>query len=213
MGAGHPPLSQVNWTACTNSSISSRQRGLFPLPCENDVKQLPGRLSRECRQRAGQRRELSTRASEMACALNSLHGVEDFFAATRSGPAQEETRRILYRAAEAISPPVSRDPPWEALRALLRTSAVYDDGTNTTYYRAELLALLDSSVQATHVHDLVRREDSEYLLGFKEKILLSSEEFNETVGSEALLGFTSIRLSNGQVFTDASSEDLFRWEW
>ena len=65
-----------------------------------------------------------------------------------------------------------------------RTSAVYGDGSSTAPCRAELLALPDSSVQATPVQDLVRREDSEYLVGFKEKILLSSVEFNETVGSE-----------------------------
>ena len=100
-----------------------------------------------------------------------------------------------------------------AFRTLLRTSAVYGDGSSTAPYRAELLALPDSSVQATPVQDLVRREDSEYLVAFKEKILLSSEELNETVGSEDLLGFTSMRLSNGQVFTGTSSGDWFHWEW
>ena len=120
------------------------------------------RLSRRCRQRAGRRRE---RVSDMARALNSLHGVEDFPAATRSSPALDETRRILYRAAEAFSPPVSRDPRQEALRALLRTSAVYGDGSSTAPHRAELLALPDLSVQATLVQDLVRREDSECLVG------------------------------------------------
>ena len=38
------------------------------------------------------------------------------------------------------------------------------------------------------MQDLVRREDSEYLVGFKEKVLLSSEEFRETVASEGLAG-------------------------
>ena len=121
------------------------------------MKQLPG----WCRQRAGRRRELSTRVSEMARALNSRYGVEDFPAATRSSPAQEETRRILCRAAEGFSPPVSTDPPQEAVRALLRTSTVYGDGSSTAPYRAELLALPASSAQATPVQDLVRREDSE----------------------------------------------------
>ena len=93
---------------------------------------------------------------------------------------------ILHRAAETFSPPASRLPPQEALRALLRTPAVYGDGSSTAPYRAELPALPDSSVQATPVQDLVRREDSEYLVGFKEKILLSSEEFRETVASEGL---------------------------
>ena len=41
-----------------------------------------------------------------------------------------------------------------------------------------------SACRPRPVQDLVRREDSEYLVGFKEKILLSREEFNETVGSE-----------------------------
>ena len=45
------------------------------------------------------------------------------------------------------------------------------------------VALPDSSVRTTLVQDLVRREDSEYLVVFKEKILLSSEEFRETVAS------------------------------
>ena len=52
---------------------------------------------------------------------------------------------------------------------------LHGDGSSTAPHRA--------SVQATPVQDLVRREDSEYLVGFKEKILLSSE-FCETVGSE-----------------------------
>ena len=51
---------------------------------------------------------------------------------------------------------------------------------------------------ATPAQDLVRREDSEYLVAFKEKILLSREEFDETVGS---------------VFTDASPGGWFHWEW
>ena len=34
------------------------------------------------------------------------------------------------------------------------------------------------------MQDFVRREDSEYLVGLKEKTLLSSEKFPETVGSE-----------------------------
>ena len=53
-----------------------------------------------------------------------------------------------------------------------------------TPHRADLLALPESSVRATPVQDLVRREDSEYFVGLKEKILLSSEEFRETAASE-----------------------------
>ena len=48
----------------------------------------------------------------------------------------------------------------------------------------DLLALPESSVRAAPVQNLVRPEDSEYLAGFKEKILLSSEEFRDTVASE-----------------------------
>ena len=70
-------------------------------------------------------------------------------------------------------------PPCMAMAAALRT------------YLAELLALPESSVQATPVQDLVRREDSEYLVGFEEKILLSSEEFRETVGCE---GFARVHI-------------------
>ena len=95
-------------------------------------------------------------------------------------PAQSEAQRVLHRAAEAFTPPASRVSPQEALRALLRSSAVYGDGSSTAPYRADLLALPESSVRATPVQDLVRSEDSEYLVGFKEKILLSSEEFRET---------------------------------
>ena len=102
----------------------------------------------------------------MTCALNSL------------------ARHVLHRAAEAFTPPVTRVSPQEALRALLRSSAVYGDGSSTAPYRADLLASPESSVRATPVQDLVRREDSEYLVVFKEKILLSCEEFRETVASE-----------------------------
>ena len=84
------------------------------------MKQLSGALSRGCRQCAGRRQELSTRVSEMIRALNSLYGVEDFLAATRSSPTQEKIRRILCRAAEGFSPPVSHDPSQEVVRALLR---------------------------------------------------------------------------------------------
>ena len=94
-------------------------------------------------------------------------------------PAAQWTSRAQD---EAFSPPTSRVPTQEALRALLHSSAVYGDGSSTAPYRAELLALPDSRVQATP--DLARREDSEYLVELKEKILLSSEEFLETVGSE-----------------------------
>ena len=79
----------------------SRQRGLFPLPCENDVRKMRSGLSRGFRQRAGRRRELCERVSEMAHALNSLHEMEDFPAAQRTSPAQDEARRVLHRAAEA----------------------------------------------------------------------------------------------------------------
>ena len=60
----------------------------------------------------------------------------------------------------------------------------FDDGSST--FRAKLLVLPDSSVQATPVQDFMRLEDSENLVGFKEKILRSSEEFHGTVASEGL---------------------------
>ena len=69
---------------------SSRQTGLFPLPYENDVKQLSGGLSRECRQRTGRRGGVSTLESEMIRALNSFYVDEDFFTATRTSPAQDK---------------------------------------------------------------------------------------------------------------------------
>ena len=169
---------------CEFSGHSFRQRGLFPLPCVGSSLQARSGLSRGCQRRAGRRNQLHQRVSEMTCALNSLYGVEGFPPAQRVSPAQSEAQRVLHRAAEAFTPPISRVSPQEALRALLRSSAVYGDGSSTAPYRADLLALPESSVQASPVQDLVRSEDSEYLVGFKEKILLSSEEFRETVASQ-----------------------------
>ena len=163
---------------------SSRQRGLFPLPCAGSALRSRCGLSRRCQQRAGRRHQLQQRVSEMTCALNSLYGVEGFRTAQHVSPAQREAERVLHRAAEAFKPPASRASPQEALRALLRSSAVCGDGSSTAPYRADLLALPESSVRATLVQDLVRSEDSEYLVGFQEKILLSSEEFRETVASQ-----------------------------
>ena len=138
------------------------------------MERIRGGLSRGCQRRAGRRRELRKRVSEMTCALNSLYRVEDFPPAQHASPAQDEARHVLHRAAEAFTPPYTRVSPQEALRALLRSSAVYGDGSSTAPYRADLLASPESSVRATPVQDLVGREDSEYLVGFKEKILLSS---------------------------------------
>ena len=90
----------------------------------------------------------------------------------------------MYRTTETFSPSVSRDPAQEVLRTLLRSFAVYGDHSSTASNGVELLALADSSVQTTPVQDLVRREDFEYLVGFKEKFLLDSEEFKEIVSSE-----------------------------
>ena len=101
------------------------------------MERIRGGLSRGCQQRAGRRRELAQHAS----------------------PAQDEAQHVLHRAAEAFTPPVTRVAPQEALRALLRSSAVYGDGSSTAPYR-DLLALPDSSVRATPVQDLVRCEDS-----------------------------------------------------
>ena len=147
---------------CKNSRPTVPVREALPAPLrprrEKDAERAVA-----CRQRAG--------VSEMPHALNSLYGVEDYAAAQRTSPAQDEACRMLP----------SRVPPQETLRALLRSSAVYGDGSSTA---PEFLALPDSGVQATPVQEIVRREDSEYLVGFKEKILLSSEEFRETVGSE-----------------------------
>ena len=154
---------------------SSRQRGLFPLPCAGNPLQPCSGLSRRCKQRAGRRYQLQQRVSEMTCALTSLYGVEGFRPAQNVSPAQREAQQVLRRAAEAFKPPVSRASPQEALRALLRSSAVYGDGSSTAP---------ESIVQATPVQDLVRSEDSEYLVGFKEKVLLSSEELRETVASQ-----------------------------
>ena len=162
---------------------SSRQRGLFPLPCENDVKHLPSGLSRGCRQRAGRRRELSTRVSEMARALNSPHGVEDFPTATRTSLAQDATRRILYRAAEAFSPPVSRVQTQEALRALCVVPPF-----------TAMAAALHLPCRAPRVarfqragHSCARPRATRRLRTFggaQGEDSLSSEEFKETVGSE-----------------------------
>ena len=94
---------------------SSCQRGLFPLPFENDVKQLPSGLSRGCRQRVGRRRELSTRVSELARALNSLYGVEEFPTATRTSPAQDETDEfciVLLRRSPLLSLVFHRRKPF-----------------------------------------------------------------------------------------------------
>ena len=85
----------------------------------------------------------------MTCALNSLYGVEDVPLAQHASSAQDEARHVLHRAAEAFTPPVFRVSPQEALRALLRSSAVYGDGSSTAPYRTDLLALPDSSVRAT----------------------------------------------------------------
>ena len=110
---------------------SFRQRGLFPLPCGGSNLQSRSGLSRRCQQRAGRRRQLRERVSEMTCALNSLYGVEGFPPAQHVSPAQDEAQRVLYRAVEAFTPPASRVSPQEALRALLRSSAVYGDGSST----------------------------------------------------------------------------------
>ena len=75
--------------------------------------------------------------------------------------------RALHRDEEAFTPHVTRVPALEALRALLRSSAVYGGASSTAPNRADLLASSDSSVRATPVQDLVRCENSEYLVGFE----------------------------------------------
>ena len=71
----------------------SRQRGLFSLPCENDLRKMRSGLSRGFRQRAGRRRELCERVSEMAHALNSLYEEEDF--PRHSGRVLLRTRPVV----------------------------------------------------------------------------------------------------------------------
>ena len=69
-----------------------------------------------------------------------------------SNSVESSTGRDLMNAVSCcwcVLPPVSRDPPQEVLRALLGSPAVYGDGSSTAPYRAELLALPDSCVQAT----------------------------------------------------------------
>ena len=163
------------------------------------MERIRGGLSRGCQQRAGRRRELRKRVSEMTCALNSLYGVEHFPLAQHASPAQDEARHVLHRAAEAFTPRVTRVSP--------------QDGSSTAHYRADLLPLPDSSVRASPVQDLVRCEDSEYLVGFREKILLSSEEFRETVASEGHARVHVDPASSGPVCTNVSSGGWCHWVW
>ena len=62
----------------------------------------------------------------------------------------------------------------------------YGDDSSTAPIRVKLFVLSDPSAQATPVQDFMRLEDSENLVGFNEKILLSSEEFHGSVTSEGL---------------------------
>ena len=124
---------------------SIRQRGLFPLPCGGGMERIRGGLSR-----GGPAASLATDVScvnvcsETTCALNSLFGVEGFPPVQRASPAQDEARHVLHRAAEAFTPPANRVSPQESLRALLRSSAVYGDGSSTAPCHADLLALPES---------------------------------------------------------------------
>ena len=77
----------------------SRQRGLFPVPCENGVSKTRGGLSRGCRQRAGDVENFVSE-SQRWHALNSLYGVEDFPAAQRTSPAQDEYVRQRHAVAK-----------------------------------------------------------------------------------------------------------------
>ena len=63
----------------------------------------------------------------------------------------------------------TRERPQEALRALLRSSAVYGDGSHAAPNRRAV-------VEATLVPELVKEEHSDYLLGFTENVLLTGEE-------------------------------------
>ena len=99
-----------------------------------------GGLSHGWQQRAGRRHEPRKRVSEMTCRAGFTSQGGGF-------PLRRKAmlEHVLQRAAEAFTPPVTRVSPQEALRAVLRSSAVYGDGSSTAPYRADLFALPDSS--------------------------------------------------------------------
>ena len=161
---------------------SGRQRGLFPLPFIEDISVLDRRLSRGVRQRLGIRRKLAQRTNEMIEALNSLYGVGGFAAPVRSSPAQSVSVGYLAKVAKEFDLVATRPRAQEALSELLRSSAVYRDGSTTAPYRESLLSLPGFVGGAPLVSTLVRPEDQEYLMGIQREGLVERRGVLERFG-------------------------------
>ena len=105
--------------------------------------------------------------------------------------AHEKARRVPHRSAvnlsiETFSVTRSSCTTVGSPSGAYAYFRLYGDGSSTAPHRAKLLVLPDSSVQDTPVQDFARLGDSDILVGFKEKILLSSEELHGAVASEGL---------------------------
>ena len=108
----------------------------------------------------------------MIDALNSLYGIGKFDPPAVPSPAALQARDHVRDMVRFRKPPAARQAPQEALRELLRSSAVYGDGSNTAPFRHSSVALPDSIGDGCPVTELVRAEDRDYLDGFDQKVLL-----------------------------------------
>ena len=121
--------------------------------------------------------------------------MEVLTAALGKSHAHEKARRVPHRSAVNLSIEIF------SLASSSCTTVGSPSGSGTAPYRAKLLVLPGSSVQDTPVQDFARLGDSDILVGFKEKILLSSEELHGAMASEGHARVHIDPLSCGKAFT------------
>ena len=173
---------------------AGRPRELFPLPHVNTAREKLAPSARGSRQRASQAARVNERVNELIDGLNYLYGAGPAADGRMPSLAQEGVLDYLHRVVQQRAPPPEGcAAPQEALRELLRSSAVYGGGGTLAAYREGLVSLPDDVTGAPNAADILDTGDREMLMGFEERVMMTPAERKEVLADEGPSLGTSIR--------------------
>ena len=183
-------------------SEAARQRDLLPLPyLEDSYSHSPlQHLSRGCRQRIGKRRARSDRCQAAIDSINTLCCGEGAVPPDSCSGAQADAISQVTGVVLEQTPPPGLLAPDEALSQLLRSGGKYDASSGAHDLASAIptgalaplgsgeLSLPADVSSAPRLVETLAEEEAQLFKGFRERLMLSTEDYNAKINSEGLPG-------------------------